>query len=351
MKYQYSFFQKLFSALAFVFSCLMGVAVSADLPLPDKDVQEAGETVRLMIDRQQLTQAERWIEHAPTNIQTSAPVLYERARITLKRNYHSKNDYIGYSYTPKAAKAAIQLLEKSIARDPKYAKNYSLLGHIHAVRGELKSAQNAFKKAEELSPRPLWLDYNKALLAIKQENYKEAVKLFRKNTLHNIKQNKSDPYLIARNGIYKGSWDIWKRISLDHPKLDVLTSVRKGLMKRIMPLQLPYFLKGRKKTDKAVFVYFSSSDDFCQPCLKSNQTIEKIAQELGEYYDFIVVSFESWNLVRDYPSLLKPDKLNALPAQAIFHGRKVAAFQPGNICPTFPCKQTIHNLIKFSKKK
>jgi tetratricopeptide (TPR) repeat protein len=235
--------------------------------------------------------------------------------------------------------------------NPKDARVYSLLGHIYAVQGEIKLAKNAFKKADALSPKPLWLDFNKALLAIKQKHYKEAARLFRKNTLHNIKQNKADPYLLARNNVYKSSWDIWKRMSLDYPQLDVMPSVRKGLMKRVLPDQLSRFLKGRKKTDKPVFVHFSSSDDFCQPCLKSNQSMEKLAQELKEYYDFVLVSFESWNLVKYYENLVKPEKIRALPAQAVFHGTRLVAYQPGHICLNFPCKTTMQMLIKLSKKK
>jgi len=350
MKYLYRFLKISIPSLIYTFSLLTVATLSADIPLSDKNTQKAGELVRLMIDRQQTTQAERWITQAPKNIQSSAPILYERARITLKKNSRSKKGYIGYNYTQKGAKTAIQFLEKSLTLEPKNAKTYSLIGHIYAIQGKLKSAQNAFKKAEALSPKPLWLDFNKALLAIQQKNYKEATKIFRKNTLHNIKQNKSDPYLIARNRIYKSSWDIWKRLSLDHPRLDAMASVRKGLIKRLLPEQLPGFIRKRKNTDKAIFVHFSSSDDFCQPCLKSNQTTEKLAQQLKKYYDFILVSFESWNLVRNYPSLFESEKLGSLPSTAIFRDTKVVAFQAGNICSSFPCKSVTQNLIKFSKK-
>jgi tetratricopeptide (TPR) repeat protein len=295
--------------------------------------QEKASEIKGLLNKGEYKKAKELLDQAISKTPNSIPILYQSARYYMKTEYAKDDSIIGFHYSALTENASVYALEKILGVDPKYAEAYSLLGHIYVVQNNVLEAEKNFAKAETLSPRPVWLDFNKALLAMQKKEFKQAVTLLKKYTGRYNKLPKSKQMADAKASLYSASWNMLKRIVVKHPELDPVKAIREGLIKRINPKDFADFLKLSKNNQKDLYVHFTSSDEWCSSCLKNNSKLENLAKKHADKYSYIHVSFEPWSDI-DYfnTTIAKPIIITKLPTQIIYKEANPVLFKAGSIC-------------------
>lgn len=287
-------------------------------------------------DHKDMKKIKTILDDSLKNDPESSALKYQLARYILKTGFNIDNSIIAYHYKPEAEKLASDILKKIIKLEPSNGEAYTLLGHIYMVQNKQKEAQKYFSKAVQIKQAIPWLAYNQALLEVRKENFTKAAAQLNKIAKKRPSNNKNG----AQNK-YRSAWRILKKIALEKPKYDPNKLVRSGLTKRISAEEIAKYTDN-KKTNKLMFVHFTSNDPWCKACIKSNKNVASFAKKFQPNVDFIHVSFEPWRSVSNHKKLLKKYSLMALPTGIFFYkGEKLS---------THPGLTTQKNLEKFLKK-
>ena len=295
------------SAVFLLFFCL--TVTSTTINAEDKSVVKV---ITELVDNNDFVNAKQEIDEQLLENPDATAVRYQLARYYLRKESITNDSIIGYDYPDVAAGSAIAELDKVLKEDAGYVEAYSLLGHIYAVLNKPKKAAYNFEKAEDSYDRPAWLDVNKAILAIQKKEFSEAAALLKEYTA--VRPGKND---YVENRVYSSAWDLLRKLSVQHPELDPVPAIRKGLIKRVLAEDYLEYVESTAKSEKPAFIHFASSDNWCKPCAASLKRIEGIARKHGDKFDFIHVSFEPWNNVSYYKDVVDSAEIKGLPSREI----------------------------------
>ena len=246
--------------------------------------------------------------------------MYQLARLHLSTGAVSTETIVGFRYSSEAATLAEEALKKALSSTPDYPEAHALSGLLYAAQNRLPESAASFAAAEKAYVSPVWLDFNKAVLAVQMKEYEDAADLLKQLTaVHPNKKNK------IAGKIYQSAWRLLRRLAVEHPELDPVRGIRNGHIKRVLAEDYADYLAQHKGSDKPLYVHFASSDNWCSPCAVNLKRVNSLARQHGDKFDFIHVSFEPWRSVSQYMSML-PKSIRALPYQVfISHGVEQAS--------------------------
>lgn len=277
----------------------------------EQSTDEIAREIEKKLDYGRFNEAKRLIDLSLETKPGAPRVLYQKARYLMKTGVINDDSLIGFHYHDEKAQASIDALTSAIEIDPDYTKAYSLLGHVYAIQGDVDAAEAQFREAEKGEMRPIWLDYNMALAAIRKEAYLDAIKRLLKNT--------DIATYYRKAALYIASWNALRPLLIKHPELDPVNAVREGLAKRVIAENFPDYIKTTKNSEKLVFVHFSSSDERCLLCKQSLEKVDELAKKYADKYDFVYVSFEPWYRGSFYKEMIAPPILmKTVPAFVAF---------------------------------
>jgi tetratricopeptide (TPR) repeat protein len=101
-----------------------------------------------------LIEAQKLLADALTLDPKFAPAYAESGRLLIKASIQ------GDSLNPALAAQAEQMLKAGTKADPKYAKNYTLLGYLYANTGDLPNAKKALEQADTIGTTDPWQQLN-----------------------------------------------------------------------------------------------------------------------------------------------------------------------------------------------
>ena len=290
-----------------LFFCLTATSttINAEDKSPIKVITE-------LVDNNNFVNAKQKIDEQLLEKPNATAVRYQLARYYLRKESVTNDSIIGYDYPDVAAEPAIAELNKVLKEDASHVEAYSLLGHIYAVLNKPKEAAYNFEKAEDSYNRPAWLDVNKAILAIQKKEFSEAAALLKEYTA--VRPGKKD---YVENRVYSSAWDLLRKLSVQHPELDPVPAIRKGLFKRVLAEDYLEYVESTKESENPAFIHFASSDNWCKPCATSLKRMEGIARKHGDKFDFIHMSFEPWENVSYYKDIVDSAEIMGLPSREI----------------------------------
>lgn len=293
------------SLLLVVTGIAFAVSAVAQQPSGLKQLRQ----IKQAIDNNELTQARSALDAALAAQPESPALLFELARYHMVAGSVMDDSIPGFTYNKEADQAALAALDRILAIDSGHANAHALAVLLHAIQGRLDSAEASVAKARETYQKPIWLDFNEAVLRIRQKQYAEAADLLIRHTSVHPKKNKTEELRV-----YGAAWRLLRRLAVKHPELDPVPAVRNGLIKRVLIEDYEAYIEKRGDQAKPLYVHFASSDNWCSFCIQNLDRVEAIARRHPDKFDFIHVSFEPWTSLKSYRDQL-PDNLRGLPVQ------------------------------------
>ena len=247
------------------------------------------------------------------------------SRFIMKTGTVKDNSFLGFRVTDEADKRALAALEKALELDPQNASEQSRLGYLHAVQGRYKEAEKIFATISSDIEPPLWLDYDKAIVAVGTGDHEAAATLLDPIT----KQRPSDTNDFQGWSLYRASWNLRKTLALKDSSTDPVAAIRDGKMRRVA---LQDFHKEARSsgTDKPIMAFLSSGDSGCPPCVKDSKNLSAIADVLSKEYDLIYASIEPWNDINNEKDLVRAFQIRGVPTHIIMYGDQRIAVRDGS---------------------
>ena len=253
------------------------------------------------------------------------PVKRKLAHYYMKTTAVSVDGLIPFRYPDDSARQIVSLLDEVLAATPDDKEALSLLTYTHALQGNVELGKAALAKARLLSEKDDWLDYNAALLAIKENKLDDAAAL-----LNPVAVEKKLPPGPDANRIYESSWYTLYKIALENPRLDPLPAVRDGLAERVLIENMPEYLLEYDQDGPPILLELSSQDTNCQPCINAMEAFYDFARnnrQQGNKYHVVYASVEPWNEISNNMDVLTSIGMRAVPAYAVvYKGEHVAGW-------------------------
>ena len=245
------------------------------------------------------------------------PVKRKLAHYHMKTTAVATDGLIPFRYPEDSARQIIRLLDEVIVATPDDSEALSLLMYTHALQGNVELGNAALAKARLLSEKDDWLDYNAALLAIRENRLEEAAAL-----LNSVAVEKNLPSGPDADRIYDSSWHTLYAIALEDPRLDPLPAVRDGLAERVNMDNVPEYLLEYDKDGPPILLQISSQDPGCGYCISEMKTFYDFAREnrqQGNKYHVVYASLEPWRDIRKYADLTATLNITGVPAYDIVY--------------------------------
>jgi len=260
-----------------------------------------------------LAATQKYLELEPD----SGPVNRVLAHYYMKTDFETSNDLLRYRYPDDVGEKIINLLNKSLAINPSDEKAWALLVYTHALQNNVEPGKQALASAEALNKRDPWLEYNAALLAIRDNNLREAVDRLAPIAIDRRVAQGSDTKNIIRN-----SWIQLRDIALQEPSLDPLDSIRDGLVNRVDIEKLPEYLFDYDETASPILLVFSSQDTactYCTPDLDELYQAAKYNKDNDSPLNIVYTSIEPWSDARYHSRILKSMGITGAPSHQVIH--------------------------------
>ena len=301
--------------------CLLFASILLATPMQShsasvEDQEAFAANVRQLINDNELDYAKAALDKYLEIDPAAGPVKRTLAHYYMKTTAETHDDLVVYRYPDEMGEKIITLLSETVEANPEDKLAWSLLVYTHALQNNIEEGKQALKQAQALPEQDSWLGYNAALLAIRDNNLREAV-----DYLAPIAIDKRISGRDTKN-VIRNSWILLRKIGLQEPSLDPQDAVRDGLATRVDLKLLPEYLDSYDKNAKPILLIFTSQESGCTYCVSDLTEMYQAVQynkDKGSPLHVVYSSIEPWTDARYYSSMLRSLGITGGPAYNIVH--------------------------------
>ena len=178
---------------------------------------------------------------------------------------------------------------------------------FHAMQGRVKKAARLLRNAERDLHNYNWTQLTRGILAARAGRLDETM-----DHLKPVLMRRPDAFR-GNRAAYRIAWSLARGVGLKDKRLDPAELVRDGVMQRVRARDLAGRLKALDSSDKPVFVYAASMDNYCGYCIRSRHVMDNFARTHADKFRFLYVSSEP------FIDVTKIAVLNRRPRGAPWH--------------------------------
>jgi hypothetical protein len=175
------------------------------------------------------------------------------------------------------------LNEQMIAPWPELA---GMEAAFHAMQGRESKAARLLRDAERDLHNYHWTQLTRGILSARAGRLDEAMA-----HLKPVLMRRPDAFR-GNRAAYRIAWSLARGVGLKDPSLDPAELVRDGVMQRVRARDLAARLKALESSEKPVFVYAASMDNYCSYCIRSRHVMDNFARTHTDKFRFLYVSSE-----------------------------------------------------------